>query len=255
MGSTIKVVPLSLQERGEKIVETAVSNDDRPESFLAAHDSRRIDHDEKGIPYLQKGAASSSLLLKAVGPPPMAIKMALPHACPSRHGFKWAVIDGCWTTPTSNVIPLERIMFVDPSPWVEASRVADKVLRYGGKCFTFKEGGWADAYSVFAAVSHDFKRRHPTDIVRKIASTSWLFALMSDTPQGSSVKSRYQLAGVVDNDGILVQICYVRNKSGHGDDVAKLIPGDFLYTKIIEENLKHISCICHKTKFENLKYL
>ena len=132
------MIPLSLQEKGEKIVETAVSNDDRPESFFAAHDSRRIDHDAKGILYLQKGAASSSLLLKAAGPPPMAIKMALPHAYPSQHGFAWAVIDGCWTIPTSNIIPLERTMFVDPSPWNEASSsvTAGKGLR------TFREGGW-----------------------------------------------------------------------------------------------------------------
>ena len=105
-------------------METAVSNDDRPESFLAAHDSRRIDHDEKGIPYLQKGAASSSLQLKVVGPPPVAIKMALPRAYPSQHGYKWAVIDGCWKIPTPNIIPLEGTVFVDPSPWNEASRVA-----------------------------------------------------------------------------------------------------------------------------------
>ena len=68
LGSIITVIPFSLQERGEKIMETAVSNDDRPESFLAAHGPRRIDHDEKGIPYLQKGAASSSLLLRPSGP-------------------------------------------------------------------------------------------------------------------------------------------------------------------------------------------
>ena len=35
--------------------------------------------------------------------------------------------------------------------------------------------------------------------------------------------------------------------------MAKLIPDDSLYAKIAEENLKHISCICHKTKFENLR--
>ena len=170
--STIKVIPLSLQARGEKIVETAASNDDSPEFFFAAHDSRRIDHDEKGIPYLQKGA---------VGPPLMAIKMALPHAYPSRHGFKWAVIDGCWRIPTSNIIPLERTMFVDPPPWMRlrGSPIRCLYVRCGGKGTTLKEGGWADAYSVLAAVyvSHDPKRRHPTAIVRQIDSTSWLFAL------------------------------------------------------------------------------
>ena len=76
---------------------------------------------------------------------------------------------------------------------------------------------------------------------------------MFDTQHESSVKSRYQLAGIADNDGILVQICYIRNKSGHGVEVAKLIPDDSLYTKITEKNLVHISCISHKTEFENLK--
>ena len=175
--STITVIPLSLHERREKVVETFVSNDDRPESSLAARGARRIDHDEKGVPYIRKGARSSSLLLKAVGPLPMAIKMALPYACSSQNGFKWAVIDECWTISESNITPLERGMFIDPTPWNEASGVANRVLRYGGKGIAFREGGWVDAYTVLTAVSHDFRRRHPTDIVRQIAATDWLFAL------------------------------------------------------------------------------
>ena len=35
--------------------------------------------------------------------------------------------------------------------------------------------------------------------------------------------------------------------------MAKLILDDSLYTKVAEENLVHISCISHKTKFEKLK--
>ena len=82
------LIPFSLHERGEKVVETSVSNEDRPESSYTAHDARRSDHDEKGVPYIRKGARSSSLLLKTVGPPPMAIKMALPHSYYNQDGFK-----------------------------------------------------------------------------------------------------------------------------------------------------------------------
>ena len=53
--------------------------------------------------------------------------------------------------------------------------------------------------------------------------------------------------------GTLVKICYVRCKSGHSKDVANLIPKDSIYTKIEPEHLHLISCICHKTKLENIK--
>ena len=233
-------------------METAVSNDRRPESFLAAHDSKRISHDKRGIPYLQKGAKSSSLLLKAVGPLPKAIKMPLPEACPKEYGFQWAVIDERWTIPESNIEPLERTVFKDQSPWNQASRILNKVLRVRGTRSNFQEGGWVDAYSALAAVSRGLKKWYTLDVVGQIATVNWLFALMFDTKWGPTVKSRYQLAGFVDSDGVLVQICYVRNKSGHNTEVARLIPDKTFYTKIAEGSLEHISCICHKTKFENL---
>ena len=68
-----------------------------------------------------------------------------------------------------------------------------------------------------------------------------------------TLKSRFQLAGVVDKDGILAEICYVRCKSGHSERVAKLIPNDTIYTRITSKHLKLISCISHKTSFENIK--
>ena len=253
--STIKEIPRPLQKREEIVVEAAVSNDNRPESFLAAHDSKHISHDRRGTPYFQKGAKSSSLLLKAVGPPLKAIEMPIPDACPSEYNFKWAVIDECWTIPTSNIEPLERTVFKDQSPWNQASRVLNKALRIGGTRVAFQEGGWVDAYSALAAVSRELKKWYTLDIVGQIATVNWLSALMFDTKWDPTLKSRYQLAGIVDSDGVLVQICYVRNKSGHNTEVARFIPDENLYTKIIEGNLEHISCICHRTKFENPEYL
>ena len=82
-------------------------------------------------------------------------------------------------------------------------------------------------------------------VVVRIATVHWLFGLMFDSDP--TLKSRYQLAGVVDNNGTLVEICYVRCKSGHNEKVASLIPDDTIYTKITPKHLEYISCICHKT--------
>ena len=45
--ATIKVIPLSLPERGEVVVEAAVNNDVRPDSHLAAYDTTGIYKDKK----------------------------------------------------------------------------------------------------------------------------------------------------------------------------------------------------------------
>ena len=68
-----------------------------------------------------------------------------------------------------------------------------------------------------------------------------------------TLKSRYQLAGVVDNNGTLVEICYVRCKSGHNEKVASLFPDGTIYIRITPKHLGYISCICHKTRYENVK--
>ena len=51
--------------------------------------------------------------------------------------------------------------------------------------------------------------------------------------------------------GTLVEICYVRRKSGHSESVAGLIPDDTIYTKITPKHLEYISRVSHKTRFEN----
>ena len=53
--------------------------------------------------------------------------------------------------------------------------------------------------------------------------------------EGGPIKSRFQLAGVVNGCDTLVDICYVRCKSGHSTQIAELIPDDSLYTKIEEK--------------------
>ena len=87
--------------------------------------------------------------------------------------------------------------------------------------------------------------------MHEIATIHWLHGLLLDV--GPSVKSRFQLAGVLSADETLVQICYVRCKSGHSTYIANRIPKDSLYTKVEPKHLHLISRVCHKTKLEYVK--
>ena len=127
----------SLQERSEKVVETAVSNDDRPDSHLAAHDTTGIYKDKKGVSYGEKGAGSSIQLIHAVGPPLEAIGMSLPKDYPSDGSFQWLVVDDCWALPKPSIacLPLNKDLFKSKAkigPWEAASRVLNNALRHGG---------------------------------------------------------------------------------------------------------------------------
>ena len=77
--AAIKEIPRSLQDRGEKVVETAVSNDDRLDSHLAAHDTTGIYKNKQGVSYGEQGARSSIQLIHAVGPPLEAISCPFPR--------------------------------------------------------------------------------------------------------------------------------------------------------------------------------
>ena len=94
--ATITEIPRSLQERSEMVVETAVSNDDRLDSHLTAHDTAGTYKDKRGVSYGEKGARSSIQLTQAVGPPQETIHMPLPGEYPSDRGFRWLVVDDCW---------------------------------------------------------------------------------------------------------------------------------------------------------------
>ena len=98
----------------------------------------------------------------------------------------------------------------------------DAVLRYCGTYkggpIRFRTGGRVVAHTILAVLGRELSKRHSPEIVRQIASSDWLLALMFDTKWNPGVKSRYQLAGVVDNDGATVRVCYIRNKSGHSED-------------------------------------
>ena len=257
--ATIKEIPRSFQERGNKVVETAVSNDDRPDSHLAAHDTTGIYKNKQGVSYGEQGARSSIQLIHAVGPPLEAITMPLPKEYPSDRGFRWPVVDDCWKLPNPAIacLPLNKTPFKGKAkigPWELASRVLNKAIRHGGDGkICYQKGGWVDSQSVLTAVYAEISGNFGKTTAEKLATVHWLFALMFDTVEDPTVKSRYQLAGVVDNGGTLVQICYVRCKSGHNSTVASFIPDETIYTKIIEMHLKHISCICHKTRFEHLQ--
>ena len=137
--STIKVIPLSLPERGEKVVETVVNHDDRPDSYFAAHDTTGIYKDKKrGVDYGVKGAGSSIRLIHAVGPPPRQSGWTFPLT--TRDGScRWMVVDDCWELPNASLAcgPLKKDLFKGVKgkskmgPWEAASRVLNKALRHG----------------------------------------------------------------------------------------------------------------------------
>ena len=267
--ATIKAIPVSLLERGKLIVATAVINDVRPESHLAAHDTTGMYKGKDGNAYDQKGASGSISLLSAIGPAPNEITMPLPAEYRNRLGFKWMVIDGCRKLPNASpaCAPLKRgaAQVVQKGkgkgkgkepkgPWDVGSRTLNTAVRHGKNiAISYRTGGWVDCESALGVVKYELRRLKfvPYDYLR-VATVHWLFGFLCDTTD-PTLKSRYQLAGVVDNGGTLVEICYVRCKSGHNEQVAQFIPEDSIYTKVTQEHLKHISCICHKTRFENVK--
>ena len=254
------MIPLSLPERGEVVVETAVNNDDRPDSHLAAHDTTGIYKDKKGVDYGVKGALSSIRLIRAFGAPLEAIGVDFPDDYPKGGEYRWMVFDDCWELPNASLVcgPLKKDLFKGSKgkskigPWEAASTILNRALRHGNNVnITYQRGGWVDCASALAAVRDELSKQFDIKVVVRIATVHWLFGLMFDTDP--TLKSRYQLAGVVDNNGTLVEICYVRCKSGHGERVAGLIPYDSIYTKITPKHLGYISCVCHRTRFENIK--
>ena len=238
-------------------MEAAVKNDNRPESSLAAHNAGSIYRDENGAHYETKGASSALSLLRSVGPPERTVDIPLSNEYPSSMGYSWQVIDECYTVPYTDLPRLHREWYEDQSPWNEASRILNAVLRYGGTYkggpIRFRTGGWVVAHTILAVFGRELSKRHSPEIVRQIASSDWLLALMFDTKWNPGVKLRCQLAGVVDNDGTLVRVCYIRNKSGRSEEIAKFIPDDSLYSLIKEQHLPLISCVSHKTKLEHLE--
>ena len=253
--ATIKVIPRSIMERGKVVVETAVRNDVRPDASLASNDTSSIYNDKEGKAYGVKGATSSLHLVQAFGPPPLVVALPVPWDYANQAGnkfrgkFKWTIIDDQWVFPDASLecAPLLREIFMGGADdwhrkaWEHGSRILNAVLRHSDSAH-FEKGGW---------VNKRLRKTYKEWGVEQIASVHWLFGLLHDA--GPTVKSRFQLAGVVDGAGVMVRICYVRCKSGHNKRVADLIPSDSIYTKIEEKHLHLISCICHKTKFENIK--
>lgn len=260
MVATLEVIPSTLYERrSKKIVENAVRNDDREAIPLAANDVKRITEDAEGRPYTKKGASTVAELLKQVGPPPRALELKLADVG-VKLGFKWVIVDECLPLPKTTLTFLARSPELNDL-WNEASRAANRVLRYGGyvngNAVQFEKGGWLSTGAVLCYVKESLlknRRRSNSNLIQRISTEGWLLGLMKDTERDKTVKSRYQLAGVLNKKGVMFQIKFVRNKSGHGEDVAsKFIPGDSLYTTITKETLPLIACICHKTKFEHMK--
>ena len=194
----------------------------------------------------------------------MAIGMTLPAEYRNSRGFKWMVVDDCWKLPNTSTAcePLKKESVqgdkgkgkgkAKKGPWEIAPRILNSALKHGEySTIRYQIGGWVDCESALAVVKNELRRlKFTPSVVMRIATVHWLFGLMYDTD--ATLKSRFQLAGFVDNDGTLVEICYVRCKSGHNEGVARLIPNDTICTKITQEHLNHISCICHKTRYENM---
>ena len=114
------------------------------------------------------------------------------------------------------------------------------------------KGGWVDVKDALEIVQQGlYKTYKKSWVVDEIATIHWLRGLLLNV--GGPVKSRFQLAGVVNEKDTLVQICYVRCKSGHSRYIAGRIPRDSLYAKVEEKHLPLISRVCHKTKLEYIK--
>ena len=186
--------------------------------------------------------------------------MALPIDYPKDGSFKWMVVDDCWELPNASLAcgPLKKYFFrgfkgkSKMGPWEVASRVLNKALRHGNNSnISYQMGGWVGCRSALAVVREELCKQFDMKVVVRIATVHWLFGLMFDSDP--TLKSRYQLAGVVDNKGTLDEICYVRCKSGHNEKVASLILDDTIYTGITPKHLEYIPCICHKTRYENIK--
>ena len=166
------------------------------------------------------------------------------------------IIDDQWGLPDASTTcgPLVKTAFANDADkwnfgsWEAGSRILNAVLRHSD-AITYQKGGWVNCKDALRAVRKGLSKTYEAWVVDRIVSVHWLFGLLHD----KTLKSRFQLAGVVDKDGILAEICYVKCKSGHSDKVAQLIPNDSIYTRITMKHLELILCICHKTKFENIK--
>ena len=177
--------------------------------------------------------------------------MNLSEDYPKGGKYKWMVVDDCWELPNASLAcgPLNKDLFNKAKgkskvgPWEAGSRILNTALRHGNNLnITYQRGGWVDCASALAAVRDGLSKKYDfKDVVEiatwencfkdvvKIATLQRLFGMVFD--KDPTLKSRYQLAGVVDNDGTLVEICYVRCKSGHSERVAGLIPDDTIYTE------------------------
>ena len=218
----------------------------------------RIYKNKTGVDYGEKGARSSQQLIREVGPPLEAIGVPLPVKYSKGGKHKWVTIDDQWGLPDASITcgPLNKAAFANDAgkskfgPWEAGSRILNAVLRHSNT-ISYQRGGWVKCEAALQVVRDGLSKTYDALTVERIASVHWLFGLVHD--KDKTLKSRFQLAGVVNKDGILIEICYVRCKSGHSEKVAKLIPNDTIYTRITSEHLKYISCISHKTRFENIK--
>ena len=210
--------------------------------------------------YGVKGAGSSIQLIREVGAPLEAIGMNLPEDYPKGGKFKWMVVDACWEFPNASTAcgPLNKALFANAAgksklgPWEAGSRIFNAALRHGNHPnISYQRGGWVDCASALAAVRDGLSKKYDMKTVVRIASVRWLFGMMFD--KDKTLKSRFQLAGVVDGNGTLVEICYVRCKSGHSEQVAKLIPNGTIYTKITSEHLNYISCLATRLGSRTLR--
>ena len=88
------------------------------------------------------------------------------------------------------------------------------------------KGGWVDVDAALELVRQDLNRVYTKRswwIGNELSTKRWLYGLLLDVDrdrEGRPVKSRFQLAGVVNGRDTLVEICYVRCKSGHSTMIA-----------------------------------
>ena len=275
--ATIQMISPSITGRGKMIVETAVKNDNRPVASLAANNTAKIYNDPNGVPYSRVGAESARHLIQTVGLPPMVTNLPVPYPYEdAKTGkfegkYNWIVLDEQFSLPSKSVPdcqPHTRTTFDmstkcpwERKAWDQGSRTLNKILRHGssGVGIQFMEGGWVAVDTALDIVRRDLNRTYNTEkswwVGNDLSTKRWLYGLLLDVDrdrEGGPIKSRFQLAGVVNGSDTLVEICYVRCKSGHGTQIAESIPDGSLYTKIEEKHLPLISRVCHKTKLEHV---
>ena len=141
---------------------------------------------------------------------------------------------------------------------MRASKILNRALRHRNVEDKFQlevlYNGWASVQDCI-----DFLRmtlsntKMPWGSIDFICSVNWLYGVALDDE-----KSRFELAAVTDGNGIdprgsnVRSIEYIRVANGHSGSIAGNMDHDSAYVPLTSAVAEDISCLCHKTKRENI---